>query len=196
MTVIPFPGIGCDVPPVLFGTGDLYIVEGTSLIDAGNFSLVDFFIDAETQRHFSGIEEVASVVGVTGSIRLQLTGDSFSPTNLARLVNQSLATVAEGDQLALRTVYELPLYHLLFRRFYPNDCDEECAIEFELWRCYLDPTIQYTFSQDEQTVHLFNFIAIPDAISHPNNPFGTITMTCPEGGGEGFAVGGDPAENE
>lgn len=194
MTVIPFEGLGCDVPPVLFGTGDLYVVDGTNLLDTGNFSLVDFIIEAESKRFFSAADEVASVLGITGVVRLSLTGDSWSPTNLSRLVNQPLATVAEGDQLSLRTVYELPLYHLLFRRFYPNDCDEECAIEFELWRCYLEPSIQYTFSQDEQTVHLFNFVAIPDAVTHPNNPFGTITMTCPSGGGEGFAVGGDGAD--
>jgi hypothetical protein len=195
MTVVPFGGLECDIPPVLLGTGDLYIVDGESLLDAGNFSLVDFAIDAEAKRFFAGSEEVASVLGTTGTIRLQLTGDSFSPTNVARLVNQSLSAVSEGDQLSLRTVYALPLYHLLFRRFYPNDCDEECMIEFELWRCYLEPTITYTFSQDEQTVHLFNFVALPDSGTHPNNPFGTITFTCPMGGSQGYTSGGGGSED-
>jgi hypothetical protein len=185
----------CSIPPVLTGTGKLYIVEddGATLVDCGNFSLVDLIGEAESKRYFESSDEVASVLGITGVVRLQLTGDSFSPSNLSRLLNEPLATAAEGDQIGFRTVRALPIYHLKFRKNYPisEGCDSPCTIDVDIWRCHLDPNFIYTFSQDEPTVHVFNFIALPDAIDHPNNPFALVTMTCPMGGGEGFATGGD-----
>lgn len=188
----------CAIPPILTGTGLLYIVEGEDLIDLGNFSLVDVVEEAESKRVFLGADEDASVIGITAALRLQLTGDSFSPSNVARLFNEPLALAAEGDQISLRTVRELPIYQLRFRKRYPIDVDclETCWIDFDFWRCHLEPGFTYTFSQDEPTQHVFNFIVLPDAVQHPNNPFGTITFSCPTGGGEGLAGGGDEEPSE
>lgn len=192
--IIVEPFDACSFPPILTGTGRLFIVEGNTLTDCGNFSLVDIVAESEAKRYFSGSSQVASVLAVTAVIRLQLTGDSFSPENVGRLFNEQLTSAAEGDQLSLRTVRGIPTYQLKFRKDYPIDADclEECLIDLDLWRCYLDPSFTYTFSQDEPTVHVFNFLAVPDGIAHPNNPFGLVTFTCPEGGA--FTGGEEPSE--
>src|SRR6187431_1917548 len=182
----------CDLPPILTGTGSLYIVDGTMLLDCGNFSLVDVIAEAESKRYFDGSDEVASVLGITSLLRIQLSGDTFSPENVSRLVNEPLATAAEGDQVSFRTVRSLPTYHLKFRKRYPIalDCPPTCYFDLDIWRAYLEPNFTWTFSQDEPTVHVFNFIALPDVVAHPNNPFALLTFTCPTGGGESFAQGG------
>jgi hypothetical protein len=197
-TIVPFLADTCAIPPVLFGTGYLYIVDGSALRDLGNFSLVDVIEDAEATRIFRGSSEIASPLAVTGAWRIVLTGDSFSPAQIARLVNEDLSTVSEGDQINLRTVREIPTYQLKFRKWYPLSagCDTECYFDIDFWVCYHDPAITYTFSQDEQTVHVFNFIAIPDAVEHPNNPFGAWTFTCPMGEGESYATGGGQSGDE
>jgi hypothetical protein len=166
-----FPG--CSLPPVLFGTGELFIMLGTDEFDLGNFSLVDFIQEGESRRTFRGDDEVASAVGSTSEYRLELTGDTFTPTNLARLLNEISIT---GDTIELGTVRDLVMYSLRFRKPLRR---EDCApsyFDLFLWRTYLELPMTYTFSQDEQTVHRFVFIAVPDPMSHPANPLGEIVF--------------------
>jgi hypothetical protein len=175
------PFSGCATPPVLFNTGKLFITVGTDEVDCGNFSLVDFVGDGESRRVFLGTSEVASVIAITGSYRLELTGDSFSEENLARLVNEDLDFTMNGSRLInLSTVREAPLYQIRFEHPYPVSAG--CGpryINIVLWRTHIDVPFTYTFSQDEQTVHRFVFTAIPDPINHPFSPLGTITMDHP-----------------
>jgi hypothetical protein len=170
---------GCDLPPVLFGTGRLFITSGTNELDAGNFSLVDFIGDGETRRVFLGADEVASPVAITGAYRLELTGDSFSEDNLTRLMNEQLESEMDGTRmLNLRTVRVAPIYQIRFEKEYPvaEGCPLLRWINLIFWRAYLDTSFNYTFSQDEQTVHRFVFTTLPDPINHPANPLGMITM--------------------
>jgi len=169
------PYEGCTLPPVLIGTGQLFILVGADEHDLGNFSLVDLVQVAEARRTFAGADEVASAVGATAEWRLELTGDTFTMANLARLFNETLV----GTEIGLHTVRDLPLYTLRFRKLLRR---QDCApsyFELNLWRCYLEMPITYTFSQDEQTVHRFVFIAVPDAIAHPDKPFGVIELVEP-----------------
>jgi hypothetical protein len=173
---------GCDLPPVLFGTGRLFITSGSNELDAGNFSLVDFIGDGETRRVFLGADEVASPLAVTGAYRLELTGDSFSEENLSRLLNEDLDSMMAGARLLnLRTVRAAPTYQIRFEKEYPvsEGCPALRWINLIFWRAYLDTSFNYTFSQDEQTVHRFVFTALPDPINHPFNPLGRIVMDKP-----------------
>ena len=103
---------GCTLPPVLFGTGQLFIASGADELDLGNFSLVDLIQEGDARRTFAGTDEVASAVGATAEWRLELSGDTFTPENLARLINETLM----GSELRLSTVRDLPLYSLRFRK--------------------------------------------------------------------------------
>jgi hypothetical protein len=176
------PFDGC-LPPVLFGTGRLFITVGTDEHDAGNFSLVDYIGDSETRRVFLGADEVASPLVATAAYRLELAGDSFSEENLARLLNENLDSQIDGTRLiSLRTVRVAPVYQLRFEREFPataDDCPSPRMINLHLWRAYMDSPFTYTFSQDEQTVHRFVFITLPDTVGHPFDPLGMITMDPP-----------------
>lgn len=171
-----------DAPHVLTGTGELYLNDGAGELHAGNFSLVDLIQDGTAERVFIGASEVASMLGVTIGWRLQLTGDSYTNRNLERLMNLTRETTIFGEQMRMKTVRSLQLYGVRFTKDVDpvHDCAVGCRLEIELWRAYLDLPVTYTFSQDEQTVHLFNLIALPDSIQHPNEPFGIVTMTCEE----------------
>ena len=173
---------GCDLPPVLFGTGRLFITSGSNELDAGNFSLVDFIGDGETRRVFLGADEVASPLAVTGAYRLELTGDSFSEDNLTRLLNENLDFLMGGERLInLRTVRTAPTYQIRFQKEFPvsEGCPALRWINLIFWRAHLDTSFNYTFSQDEQTVHRFVFTALPDSINHAFSPLGMITMDAP-----------------
>jgi len=165
-----FPG--CTLPPVLFGTGQLFIQSGSDELDLGNFSLVDFIEDGESRRTFLGADEVASAVGATSEYRLELSGDTFTPENLARFLNEELS----GTTIALRTVRDLAIYSLRFRKPLRREDCAESYFDLFLWRTYLEVPVTWTFSQDEQTVHRFVFVVLPDSILHPDNPLGEIEL--------------------
>ena len=172
MAIIPAYD-ACALPPILFGTGQLFIASGSDELDLGNVSLVDWIQEGESRRTFRGADEVASAVGATSEYRLELTGDTFTPENLARFLNEELS----GDTIAMRTVRDLAIYELRFRKPVRR---EDCAtayFDLFIWRAYLEVPVTWTFSQDEQTVHRYIFVVLPDSILHPDNPFAEIVMT-------------------
>lgn len=175
MIVDPFAD--CAVPSVLFGTGTLYVTEGEDEVSAGNFSSVDLVQEGVTARTFAGTDQVASIVGATSVWRLILTGDTFSIRNLARILNLTARTGGAGESIFdLQTVRMLALREVRFEReIQPLDCNEtQCLLDIRLWRTYFDLPNTWTFSQDEPTIHVLSAIAIPDAIDHPDAPFGEI----------------------
>jgi hypothetical protein len=160
----------CTAAPILRGTGQLFVLSGADELDLGNFSLVDLVTEGSAHRTFAGADEVASAVGATSEYRLELTGDTFTPANLARLLNEELV----GDSIAIRTVRDLAIYQLRFRKLVPREDCAEAYFDLYIWRAYLEVPVTYTFSQDEQTVHRFIFIVIPDPVGHPDNPIAQI----------------------
>lgn len=163
---------GCSLPPILIGTGNLFVSSGADEIDLGNFSLVDLVKEGESRRTFRGTDEVASAVGAVSEYRLELTGDTFTPENLARLLNEELM----GNELRLHTVLDLPIYSIRFRKPVRREDCAEAYFDIRFWRTYLELPTTWTFSQDEQTVHRFIFVVLPDPVDHPDRPFGDVTF--------------------
>lgn len=170
----------CSLPPVIFGTGNLYILESAIEQDMGNFSVVDFSVEGETTRFFDGNNEVVSALGATELVRLELSGDSYSIRNLSRLFNEGIVQSGTADRLPLQTVKALPMRQFRFTKDVSAVCGiSECFLNLILWRAYINLPFTYSFNQDEPSIHVFNIIGVPDAITHPSNPFGYLEFTCP-----------------
>jgi hypothetical protein len=191
----------CDFPPVLMASGKIYLTVGADEEDAGNFSVVNIIKEGTVDRVFSGADETATPVGRTTAYRLELAGDSFSNANLSRMVNQILTTGAGGDVMNLETITILRTFQVRFHKDLfisaagdaGTPCADDCDFDLILWRAYFDLPFSYGFVQDEMTRHSWNLIALPDSAGHPENPFGTWTLTCASAGAQAAAAGADYA---
>lgn len=172
----------CDTPAVLFGTGRLFIFDGSNYYDAGNFNLVNFHSEGDVERAFLGDDEVPTPIGVISAYRLECSGDSFSNLNLSRMLNNPLVDAGVSDLIELSTVRELRVYQVKFVKDVSSlkfsRCSENCWLEITFWRAYFDLPFVYGFVQDEETFHRWNLIALPDGVNHPTSAYGKVELTC------------------
>lgn len=178
----PWPS--CDVWPIILGTGTVYIRNALTGIDedAGNFDFVGFAGDGTAERIFLPAEEVQSVVGITDLHRFTLRGDSFSLRQLERLLNQDRISTASADVIPLSTVREMNTHQVRFTKTINADPCEvaECPdLEIIFWRAYFEIPFSYEFERDTPTIHTFTMISLPDAVNHPTQAFGRVTVACP-----------------
>ena len=109
---------GCELPPVLYGTGTLLFrdpVTGKDE-DAGNFRLVSIIGEGEPFRVFLPGEQKPSVLSVKTAYRIEASGDSFSIANLSRLWNEPEISVVDGTRLNLTTVSVAPARQIVFQK--------------------------------------------------------------------------------
>lgn len=178
----------CAVPPVLFGTGTLWIADPTTGIevDAGNFNAVSFTEDAEGFRFFAAAENGISPGAVTRAWRLELVGDYYYFEHIAKIVNEARVGFVGGEFVPLTTVKTLPVYRIIFRRWISrgDPCDpESCpSLEIELWRAFFDATAGVSMNIGQPTAWTFDLLALPDYDNHPGSPFGVIREICPIAG--------------
>jgi len=169
----------CGTPPVLFGTGFLFIFDGSNYYDAGNFNLVNFIEEGDVERVFLGADEVPTPIGITTAYRLECSGDYFTNLNLSRMLNNPLEDAGAADMIALDTVRTMRTFQLKFVKEVGSlKCTETCWMEITFWRAYFDLPFTYGFVQDEQTFHRWNLIALPDAVNHPTSAYGKVELTC------------------
>jgi hypothetical protein len=172
----------CDTPPVLFGTGTLFIFDGSNYYDAGNFNLVNFIGEGDVERAFRGSDEVPTPLSITTAYRLECSGDSFSNLNLSRMLNNPLVDAGPSDIIELDTVRDLRVFQVKFVKNVSSlkisRCFENCWLEITFWRAYFDFPFTWGFVQDEQTFHRWNLIALPDAVNHPTSAYGKAEITC------------------
>ncbi len=178
----PFPG--CDVPPVVIGTGEFFVADSSGVeVQAGNFSIMVLSDESESVRYFDGTEEVQSSLAATSAYRFSLTGDSFAMANLERIVNQQRIAVVDGEVLPLQTVRDMPTQKVrMIKELKLDPCETpECGfLELVLWRVYFDVGFTYALTQAQITQHVLNAVAVPDITEHPSQPFGYLKLVCPQ----------------
>jgi hypothetical protein len=173
---------GCAIPPVLYGTGTLLFRDPATGEDenAGNFRLVSIVGEGEPFRVFLPGEQKPSVLSVKTAYRIEASGDSFSMANLSRLWNEPQISVVDGTRLNLTTVSVAPSRQVVFQKPLLDECGFVCSmLELVLWRAHVNVPFDYNFDQLVSTEHTFDLIALPDAIDHPNTPFGCLQLVCP-----------------
>lgn len=166
--------------PIIIGTGDLFVVEDGDEVHMGNFNIQDLVVEGISERVFVGTSQVPQQLGDRSAIRLEVSGDSFSNQQLARLMNTPLVSAAGGDRLNLTTVELLPMRQFRFEKDVTEMCQVgECLLTILLWHAYVDLPITYGFNQDELSIHVLSLIAIPNVEDHPTAPYGYLEFSCP-----------------
>jgi len=175
----------CATPPLLFGTGDLYLRAPGETDDthAGNFKLINLTSEGEAFRYFPLGVESPAVLAVSTAYQLECQGDSFSMRNLSTLLNEVETSTATGPQLNFQTIREARLYRVTFRKGLQDGSiclNQTCNyLELIFWRAYVDVPALYNFDPISPSQHTFQIIAVPDSTSHPSQPFGHLQQVCP-----------------
>lgn len=181
-TVDPFPD--CQPGSVLFGTG-LVLVEEPSTgedVSIGNATVVDLDVGGELLRTFPVGGELQQATAVTREWRLGATTDTFAIANLARLFNTDIVPTAAGFQLNMETVRDRAGRRVILRKQLdePARCELECdAVQLVLWNVVVELPFTLNFGTDA-TLYSIVFVALPDAVTHPTQPFGRLELICRE----------------
>ena len=180
-----FPFDGCSDPPLLVGSGTLFVKDGDAgaEVEAGNFEVVTLETEGEVVEVFLPGEQNTSALGVYSGYPLIMTGDTFAIRNLERLLNRSRILTVGAEVIPFETVREMPSYEVRFVKTLTLDgCETtvDCPdIEIVLWRAYFDLQISYEMRRGQIAEHLFRLVPLPDIANHPSQPFGHLKLVCP-----------------